>query len=123
MSEVASLQGPLSLSLSFLPFTLLCYFTHTLTPTQLNYSIDMSWFASSAPTGPNIHPVQLNFPDQNQLFGPLVQQDTEWQCSGGIGPTETQSYYHTQKDGSLVMVQIIYSSIGYAHLTSLFEQR
>ncbi|GAA5824064.1 hypothetical protein JCM5353_007078 [Sporobolomyces roseus] len=72
----------------------------------------MSWFASSAPTGPNIHPVQLNFPDQNALFGPLVQQDTEWQCSGGIGPTETQSYYHTQKDGSLVMVQIIYSSIG-----------
>lgn len=72
----------------------------------------MSWFASAGATGPNFHPVQLNFPDQNSLFGPLVQADTEWQCAGGMGPTETQCFYHTQKDGSLVMIQVIHSSVG-----------
>ncbi|GAA6060692.1 hypothetical protein JCM10212_005074 [Sporobolomyces blumeae] len=73
----------------------------------------MSWFSkSSSSNGPNVHPVQLTFPDQNALYGPLTPKDTEWQCSGGIGPTETVVYYHTQKDGSLVMVQVIHSSIG-----------
>ncbi|GAA5929907.1 hypothetical protein JCM1841_001255 [Sporobolomyces salmonicolor] len=72
----------------------------------------MSWFSSSStPAGPNIHPVQLNFADQNALFGPLVPKDTEWLCGSGI-VTETQTFYATLKDGSVVMCQVIHSSVG-----------
>ncbi|BGP25897.1 survival factor 1 [Rhodotorula toruloides] len=70
-----------------------------------------SWFSSSAPTGPNIHPVQTTFSDPNALFGPLTPKDLEWNCAGGIN-TETQTWYATLKDGSIVMCQIIHSSIG-----------
>ncbi|GAA5983884.1 hypothetical protein JCM11641_006408 [Rhodosporidiobolus odoratus] len=70
----------------------------------------MSWFSSNSSAGPNIHPVQLNFEGQ-AAFGPLVQQDTEWLCPGGFA-TETQTYYATLKDGSLLMCQVIHSSVG-----------
>lgn len=71
----------------------------------------MSWFASSAPTGPNIHPVQLSIPDTQAAFGPLTPQDNEWLLPSGIA-TETQTFYATLKDGSLLMAQVIHSSIG-----------
>lgn len=48
-----------------------------------------SWFSSSTPAGPNIHPVQTTFSDPNALFGPLTAKDLEWNCAGGIN-TETQ---------------------------------
>lgn len=71
----------------------------------------MSWFSSStAPTGPNIHPVQTAF-GQEALFGPLVKEDTEWLCAGGF-ITETQTFYATTATGGLVMCQVVHSSIG-----------
>ncbi|GAA5888689.1 hypothetical protein JCM6882_009051 [Rhodosporidiobolus microsporus] len=70
----------------------------------------MSWFGSSTPTGPNIHPVQLAF-DQQALFGPLTADDVSWLCPGGIA-TETQTFYTTLKDGSVLMCQVIHSSVG-----------
>ncbi|POY73345.1 hypothetical protein BMF94_3680 [Rhodotorula taiwanensis] len=70
----------------------------------------MSWF-SSTPAGPNVHPVQTTFSDPNSLFGPLAAKDLEWNCGGGIN-TETQTWYATTKDGSVVMCQIIHSSVG-----------
>ncbi|GAA5961796.1 hypothetical protein JCM8115_001423 [Rhodotorula mucilaginosa] len=71
----------------------------------------MSWFGSSTTSGPNIHPVQTTFSDPNALFGPLKVKDLEWNCGGGIN-TETQTWYATTKDGSVIMCQIIHSSVG-----------
>ncbi|GAA5990063.1 hypothetical protein JCM10908_005804 [Rhodotorula pacifica] len=71
----------------------------------------MSWFGSSSSTGPNIHPVQTTFSDPNALFGELKAKDLEWNCGGGIN-TETQTWYATTKDGSIIMCQIIHSSVG-----------
>ena len=70
----------------------------------------MSWFASAAPTGPNLHAVHLRY-DQEALFGPLVKEDTEWLCAGGF-ITETQTFYATTSTGGIVMVQVIHSSVG-----------
>ncbi|GAA5832388.1 hypothetical protein JCM11251_006431 [Rhodosporidiobolus azoricus] len=71
----------------------------------------MSWFgSSSSANGPNIHPVQLAF-DQQALFGPLTAGDVSWLCPGGFA-TETQTFYTTLKDGSILMCQVIHSSVG-----------
>ena len=71
----------------------------------------MSWFSSSsAPAGPQLHPVQGQFP-QEALFGKLVKEDTEWLCAGGF-ITETQTFYATTSTGGFVMCQVVHSSIG-----------
>ncbi|GAA5998499.1 survival factor 1 family protein [Rhodotorula paludigena] len=80
-------------------------------PTRVQSRQGLSWFGSSAPTGPNIHPVQTTFSDPNNLYGPLTKEDLSWNCGGGIN-TETQVWYATMPDGALVMAQIIHSSIG-----------
>lgn len=87
--------------------------TRQLDPPALTHTITMSWFSTTDPNAPNLHPVQLAF-GQEALFGPLVQQDTEWLCAGGF-VTETQVFYATMKDGGLVMCQVIHSSVGYVY--------
>ena len=70
----------------------------------------MSWFSTVDPNAPVLHPVQLAH-DQQALFGPLEEKDTQWLCAGGF-VTETQTFYATTKDGGLVMCQVIHSSVG-----------
>jgi Svf1-like N-terminal lipocalin domain/Svf1-like C-terminal lipocalin-like domain len=53
----------------------------------------------------------------NEVFGELEPKDTEWTCSGGF-VAETQTWYNILEDGTFVICQVIYSSIGYISLLS-----
>jgi hypothetical protein len=64
------------------------------------------------PTAPTFHPVSSNF-KPSELFGELEPKDTEWLCAGGF-VTETQIFYNILEDGTSLMCQVIYSSIGCA---------
>lgn len=62
------------------------------------------------PAAPNFHPVSEAFKD-DQLFGELEPKDTEWLCAGGF-VTETQSFYVSADDGTIVWFQVIHSAVG-----------
>ncbi|OCF38717.1 survival factor 1 [Kwoniella heveanensis CBS 569] len=73
----------------------------------------MSWFSSSssssAGTGPNFFPVTSS----QSGFGELSPADTAWANTSNKGfQTETQIWYSVLKDGSFLMVQIIWSYLG-----------
>ncbi|WWD17189.1 hypothetical protein CI109_101627 [Kwoniella shandongensis] len=73
----------------------------------------MSWFSSqssnSAPQGPTFFPVT----SYKSGFGELTAQDTAWANTSNKGfQTETQVWYSILEDGSMLMVQVIWSYIG-----------
>ncbi|KAK8864504.1 hypothetical protein IAR55_001754 [Kwoniella newhampshirensis] len=73
----------------------------------------MSWFSSqssnSAPGGPTFFPVT----SYNSGFGALTPEDTAWSNTSNKGfQTETQVWYTILEDGSMLMVQVIWSYIG-----------
>jgi len=59
------------------------------------------------PNAPNLHPVS----ERSDHFGKLETGDLEWACSGGF-VTETQTFYHFLEDETIVLCQVIHSSIG-----------
>ena len=70
--------------------------------------------AGAAGHGTNFHAVSDAFP-QSELYGELARTDMNWTCPSGL-TTETQVWYSILEDGSFVMSQIIYSSVGYVLL-------
>ncbi|WFD45640.1 Putative cell survival pathways protein [Malassezia furfur] len=66
--------------------------------------------AGAAGHGTNFHAVSDAFP-QSELYGELARTDLNWTCPSGL-TTETQVWYSILEDGSFVMSQIIYSSVG-----------
>ncbi|EIW83761.1 survival factor 1 [Coniophora puteana RWD-64-598 SS2] len=71
----------------------------------------MSWFFSSVPAdAQNFFPVSSAYPE-SELFSELTPQDTEWTCAGGF-VTETQVFYQFLEDGTLIIFQVIHSSVG-----------
>ncbi|KAH8118080.1 survival factor 1 [Phellopilus nigrolimitatus] len=81
----------------------------------------MSWLWGASPVDPNaptFHPVSSRYPE-NELVGELEPKDLEWLCAGGF-TTETQTYYNYLEDGTLIMCQVIYSSIGVWYPTVQF---
>jgi hypothetical protein len=67
----------------------------------------------SGPTDPKaatFHPVSSGF-KVDELFGKLEPKDTEWTCATGF-VTETQTFYTTSEDGTFILCQVIYSSVG-----------
>ncbi|KAF8588282.1 oxidative stress survival, Svf1-like protein [Ramaria rubella] len=73
-----------------------------------------SIFSVSDPKGAaTFYPTTSERPP-NELFGELEPVDTEWACSKG-SVTETQTWYNVLEDGTLVMCQVIHSSIGPWH--------
>ncbi|KAF8071897.1 survival factor 1 [Lyophyllum atratum] len=80
-----------------------------------------SIFSTSAPvdpTAPNLHPVSERF-KHDELFGKLEPKDTEWLCAGGFA-TETQTFYVSADDGSILMCQVIHSAVGLWYPTIQF---
>ncbi|KAH7921034.1 oxidative stress survival, Svf1-like protein [Leucogyrophana mollusca] len=71
------------------------------------------------PTAPNFHPVSSAFPEKSDLFGELAAKDTEWTCASGF-VTETSIFYNFLEDGTMVMCQVIHSSIGVWYPTIQF---
>lgn len=68
----------------------------------------LSFFNSSTDAkAPNFHPVS----ERPDLFGELETKDLEWTCAGGFA-TETQTFYHFLEDETMIMCQVIHSSIG-----------
>lgn len=75
----------------------------------------MSWFSSSAPSGPatiqdcNFWPVTA----LTSGFGHLSETDTAWALTTNNGfQTETQTWYSVLADGTLLLTQVIWSCIG-----------
>ncbi|ORY32787.1 oxidative stress survival, Svf1-like protein [Naematelia encephala] len=71
----------------------------------------MSWFSSKS----NETPAQNFFPitSYSSGFGELSDTDTAWACTSNRGfQTETQIWYSILEDGSVLMVQIIWSYLG-----------
>ncbi|KAG6817688.1 hypothetical protein H0H87_005447 [Tephrocybe sp. NHM501043] len=80
-----------------------------------------SIFSTSPPVDPNaqnLHPVSDAF-KENELFGELTPQDTEWTCAAGFA-TETQIFYVAADDGTTFMVQVIHSAVGLWYPTIQF---
>ncbi|KAF9238520.1 oxidative stress survival, Svf1-like protein [Melanogaster broomeanus] len=75
-----------------------------------------SLFNTSDPKAPNFHPVS---PKSSDLFGDLEPKDLEWTCAGGFA-TETQIFYHFLEDETMLMCQVIHSSIGVWYPTIQF---
>lgn len=88
----------------------------------------MSWFSSSSSSSepakgaqahfsgeanrPNFFPVTSTAPGG---YTALTPKDTEWACETKKGfNSETQTWYSILEDGSMMMVQIIWSYIGCA---------
>ncbi|KIJ62888.1 hypothetical protein HYDPIDRAFT_157047 [Hydnomerulius pinastri MD-312] len=69
------------------------------------------------PTAPNLHPVSETH--KSDLFGQLETKDLEWTCAGGF-TTETQIFYHFLEDETMIMCQVIHSSIGMWYPTIQF---
>lgn len=72
----------------------------------------------NAPTdakAPNFYPVS----ERPDLFGELETKDLEWTCAGGF-VTETQIFYHFLEDETMIMCQVIHSSIGLWYPTVQF---
>ncbi|KAG8981722.1 putative cell survival pathways protein, partial [Tulasnella sp. 427] len=80
-----------------------------------------SFFSTTDPNAPNLHPV-TNGVAPADLFGPLAPEDLDWVCAGGF-VTETHTWYHRLEDGSLLMCQIIHSSVGLWYPTVQFTCR
>ncbi|KAG9316941.1 oxidative stress survival, Svf1-like protein [Chiua virens] len=82
-----------------------------------------SFFNSSTvdPKAPNLYPVSGFEPktSASDLFGDLRPTDLEWACSGGF-VTETQTFYHFLEDDTMLMCQVIHSSIGMWYPTIQF---
>jgi hypothetical protein len=68
-----------------------------------------SLFKSGDPKAPNLFPVSET--KTSDLFGALEPKDLEWTCAGGF-VTETHTFYHFLEDESLLLCQVIHSSIG-----------
>ncbi|KAL1411395.1 putative cell survival pathways protein [Vanrija albida] len=71
----------------------------------------MSWFGGGShhDKTPNFFPVTA----YNSGYGALTDTDTAWECISNKGfQTETQTYYSVLEDGSIVMIQIIWSFLG-----------
>ncbi|KAG6335178.1 hypothetical protein ID866_3904 [Astraeus odoratus] len=66
-----------------------------------------SFFNASDPKAQNFHSVS----ERSDFFGKLEAKDLEWTCAGGFA-TETQTFYHFLEDETMVMCQVIHSSIG-----------
>lgn len=62
------------------------------------------------PTAQNFFPVSSRYADSD-LLGRLEPKDTEWTCPGGFS-VETQIFYCFTENGTSIMVQVIYSSVG-----------
>ncbi|KAG6373509.1 oxidative stress survival, Svf1-like protein [Boletus reticuloceps] len=73
------------------------------------------------PKAPNLHPVSGFEPktSASDLFGDLRSSDLEWTCAGGF-VTETQTFYHFLEDDTILMCQVIHSSIGLWYPTIQF---
>ncbi|KAH7911673.1 oxidative stress survival, Svf1-like protein [Hygrophoropsis aurantiaca] len=81
-----------------------------------------SLFSTSPPTDPkasNFRPVSSAFPEPSDLFGELEPKDTEWTCASGF-VTETSIFYNFLEDGTVIMCQVIHSSIGVWYPTIQF---
>ncbi|KAI5119444.1 hypothetical protein M0805_008383 [Coniferiporia weirii] len=81
----------------------------------------MSWLWGAAvvdPNAPTFHPVSSRYPDED-LVGELESKDLEWMCAGGF-VTECQTYYNFLEDGTFIICQVIYSSIGVWYPTVQF---
>lgn len=74
-----------------------------------------SLFTTTDPNAPNLHPVS----ERSDHFGKLETGDLEWACSGGF-VTETQTFYHFLEDETIVLCQVIHSSIGLWYPTVQF---
>ena len=72
------------------------------------------------PKAPNLHPVSGFEPktSASDLFGDLQSTDLEWTCAGGF-VAETQTFYHFLEDDTMLMCQVIHSSIGSVLSSSL----
>ncbi|KAK4687327.1 hypothetical protein P7C73_g2785, partial [Tremellales sp. Uapishka_1] len=71
----------------------------------------MSWFSVQNPNaiqGPNIFPAT----SYHTGFGALSEKDTSWACSKDGFRGETQIWYTVLEDGSLVLIQLIWSYTG-----------
>ncbi|KAF8340564.1 oxidative stress survival, Svf1-like protein [Cantharellus anzutake] len=73
---------------------------------------------STHPHAPNFHPT-VRTSDPTELFGELEPKDLEWTIGSGI-VTETQTWYHSLKDGTFLLCQIIHSSVGMWYPTVQF---
>ncbi|OAX32024.1 oxidative stress survival, Svf1-like protein [Rhizopogon vinicolor AM-OR11-026] len=67
------------------------------------------------PKAPNLFPVS----EKSDLRGELEPKDLEWTCAGGF-TTETQIFYNLLQDGTMLMCQVIHSSIGLWYPTIQF---
>ncbi|KAH7884761.1 oxidative stress survival, Svf1-like protein [Phlebopus sp. FC_14] len=77
-----------------------------------------SSFFSAAPVdpkAPNFHPIS----ERSDLFGQLEPEDLQWTCGRGFA-TETQTFYHFLEDETMLMCQVIHSSIGLLYPTIQF---
>ncbi|KAG2126701.1 oxidative stress survival, Svf1-like protein [Suillus cothurnatus] len=77
-----------------------------------------SFFSTAPPVdpqAPNLFPVSEN----SDLLGELEAKDLEWTCAGGFA-TETQIFYSFLQDGTMLMCQVIHSSIGLWYPTIQF---
>jgi len=80
-----------------------------------------SFFSTSPPvdpTAPTLHPVSAKY-EPSDLYGELEPKDTEWFCGGGFA-AETQIFYTITADGTSIMCQVIYSSVGLWYPTVQF---
>ncbi|KAG8921591.1 putative cell survival pathways protein, partial [Tulasnella sp. 418] len=80
-----------------------------------------SFFTTVDPTAQNIHPITSSTAPAD-FCGELSPDDFNWSQSGGF-VSETQTWYHILDDGSLLMSQVIYSSVGLWYPTVQFVTR
>lgn len=71
------------------------------------------------PKTPNFHPVSGFEAKTSDLFGALEPKDLEWTCASGF-VTETQIFYNFLEDETMIMCQVIHSSIGMWYPTIQF---
>ncbi|ORX36571.1 oxidative stress survival, Svf1-like protein [Kockovaella imperatae] len=76
----------------------------------------MSWFSSKSEKNSAESSGKQNFfpvTASHHGFGALTEQDTTWSCANNRGfQTETQVWYSVLGDGSLLLVQVIWTYLG-----------
>ncbi|KAK1924293.1 oxidative stress survival, Svf1-like protein [Papiliotrema laurentii] len=71
----------------------------------------MSWFSSKSENTAvqNFYPITT----YAKGYGSLTDKDTEWTCASNRGfQTETKTWYSVLEDGSLLLMQVIWSYVG-----------